>query len=279
MPANGGRGKGKGLDAQAVRNFRSSVAKLKKKGIVSPRVDARSQAPTRYMRAKVRKFADVLEGRAIAVAAPRHIREQYTSRDLLEARGRFLIAPKEFEHQRARLRRDMVQMIRPLKNGQEEYVILPWKANDLYELVGKLKTDPEAIDKLKEPDEYFSFRLFGHNAGDSFEDTDALIRDLEFYLPRLGAKKDVVKHITFQRFKGAVTEEGRNPNQGTEPKVKYNSNENRRRDRGTYEIQRDKIRAARKAKMRSLETPDQTAARLERQKKYQRQYRKDTKGK
>jgi hypothetical protein len=269
----GNSGRGKGLDPQALRAFRSSVAKLKRKGIVSPRVDARSQRATRYMRAKVRKFNDVLEGRAIAVPAPRAVREQYSSKDLLETRGRFLIAPKEFEHQRARLRKGLVQMIRPLKNGQEEYVILPWKANDLYELIDNLKRDPEAIDRLKERDEYFSFRLFGHNASDSFEDTEALIKNLEYYLPRLGSKTNVVKHITFQRFKGAVDDYGRNPREGTEPRVPYNSHPKERRVKGSYELQRDKVRAARKAKARSLETPEQRTARLEKQKRYQSRYR------
>lgn len=52
------------LNARQLRKFRSEVAKLKAAGLVSKNKDARSQKPTRYMRAKVEANRDVLEGRA-----------------------------------------------------------------------------------------------------------------------------------------------------------------------------------------------------------------------
>lgn len=55
----------------SIREFRSAVAKLKAAGLVSHRVDARSQQPTRYMRGQVKKFADVLTGKAKVVEAPK----------------------------------------------------------------------------------------------------------------------------------------------------------------------------------------------------------------
>lgn len=60
----------KGLSGQELKAFRSKVSKLKAKGLVGKRVDARSQKPTRYMREQVAKFNDVLEGRAKVVTAP-----------------------------------------------------------------------------------------------------------------------------------------------------------------------------------------------------------------
>lgn len=46
-------------------------------GLVSKRVDARSQRDTKYMRGQVKKFADVLEGRAKAVKVPRATAKEY----------------------------------------------------------------------------------------------------------------------------------------------------------------------------------------------------------
>lgn len=73
----------------SIREFRSAVAKLKAVGLVSARVDARSQAPTRYMRGQVRKFADVLSGKAKVVTAPKRS-------DLAEYRegGRYIVKGK-----------------------------------------------------------------------------------------------------------------------------------------------------------------------------------------
>lgn len=57
----------KSLSGSQLRKFRSDVAKLKAKGLVSKRVDARSQQPTRHMLAQIKKFAPVLQGKASVV--------------------------------------------------------------------------------------------------------------------------------------------------------------------------------------------------------------------
>lgn len=57
--------------ALQLRKFRSDVARLKSLGLVSKRIDARKQRATKYMRGQVRKFADVLSGKAKAVHVPK----------------------------------------------------------------------------------------------------------------------------------------------------------------------------------------------------------------
>lgn len=262
----------KALDKQ----YRANAAKLKKLGVLTKRVNARAKI-THSTRTKINKFRDVLEGRAIPVRAPKEIREAYRDKGTLDVRGPFVIAPKEFANQRARISRGMIQIVRPLKNGQEEYVILPWRANDLYDLVERMRDDPDALDNLKMADEYFSFRLYGHNATDAFPDTKELREHLQHYLSRLGSRNDVIKHITFQRFKGGLTEMGRNTHPSPEKQVPYNSNVDkkgrRRYIKGTYEKQRDARRAAAKAKQRANETPEERKKRLEKQRIRQAQYR------
>jgi hypothetical protein len=79
MPSKGkgSRQAVKGLHGTELRKFRSDVAKLKASGLVGPRVDARSQKPTRYMRDQVRQYRDVIEGRAKVVKLPRDQAKRY----------------------------------------------------------------------------------------------------------------------------------------------------------------------------------------------------------
>lgn len=56
-PKSKSQTKNKKTDAATLREFRSQVAKLKKLGAVSKKVDARSQKFTRYMRAKIKSHA------------------------------------------------------------------------------------------------------------------------------------------------------------------------------------------------------------------------------
>lgn len=278
-----GSGKGKGLSGQALKQFRSDVAKLKKKGIVSGRVDARKQSATKYMQAKVRKYRDVLDGTAIAVPAPRNVRDQYTTKGVLEARGKMLIAPREFENQRARLKKGLVHVSRALKNGTEEYVILPFRPVDMPDLINQLKADP-TLDGLKREDEMFAFRLFGHNSSDGFFDMEELVDHVERNYKHLfngSSSSDAVKHITFQRFRnnGSTI----NPNQSTEPKLDTYMPRNKRgqaldgRPEGSYEMEKKRRAAYRKAQQRDNETDKQRASRLLRQKIRQSKHRAKTK--
>lgn len=76
-----------------IRKFRSDVAKLKSLGLVSKRVDARSQKPTRYMREQVKKFGDVLEGRAKVIHVPHKVAKEYS--EAYRAKRNRIVVPAE----------------------------------------------------------------------------------------------------------------------------------------------------------------------------------------
>lgn len=89
----------KSLSGSQLRSFRSAVAALKSKGLVSKRVDARSQRPTRYMVAQVKKFDDVLTGKAQVVTVKRGagksaIENAKAYGDSFARKGRKLVVPK-----------------------------------------------------------------------------------------------------------------------------------------------------------------------------------------
>lgn len=82
----------KKINNSQVKKFRSDVAKLKAAGLVSNRVDARSQRETRYMKSQVKKFADVLEGKAKAVkVSKRGEAKEFSDRFL--TKGKTVVIP------------------------------------------------------------------------------------------------------------------------------------------------------------------------------------------
>lgn len=64
------RKKPNGKSGQAIRQYRSQVAALKKAGLVSPKIDARSHKPTRYMLGQIERYRNVLNGTATSVRVP-----------------------------------------------------------------------------------------------------------------------------------------------------------------------------------------------------------------
>lgn len=85
--------RGQALSGSDLKKFRADVAKLKKQGLVSKRVDARSQKPTRYMRKQVKTFEPVLQGRARVVTVPREIAKEYG--EAYSRKGRHVVVPAE----------------------------------------------------------------------------------------------------------------------------------------------------------------------------------------
>jgi hypothetical protein len=83
------------LKGSQLKAFRHAVARLKDMGLVSKRVDARSQRSTRYMREQVEKrFAKVLSGEAVAVKVPRRkFLEGF--KEGFDVKGRSVIIPVE----------------------------------------------------------------------------------------------------------------------------------------------------------------------------------------
>lgn len=246
-----------------IRQIRSEVSKLKKAGIVSPRIDARTYQPSRYMLSKLKQNADIIAGEVIAVKAPKKVREKYVEKGLFEARGSVLIVPKDAANQRARITRGLVETTRPLKYGEEVRIILPFKAADMEGVANRLKNDP-TLDGMKNPDELFGFRLFGHNmATIGFPDADELADYILTRYAHLFSGKNgsaAVKQFVLFRFKSRDSQLADAPQSG---KV-YTPRKKREENTWSYD-RRLKRDAARKKKERERETPEQRQNRLDKQ--------------
>jgi hypothetical protein len=260
------RAKAKKLLANAgkdLRTVRHEVSVLKKAGIVSHKINARSYLPSRYMLSKIKKNVDILTGEAVPVPAPRKVRKLYTDKGLFEQRGSALIVPKEYANQKTRIRRGFVEIVRPLGMGEERRIILPFKATDMEAVATRLRDDP-SLGGLKEPDELFGFRLFGHNmATIGFPDSDELADYILTRYQHLFSGKngrEAVKHFVLFRFKARDSQLSEAPREG---KIYHPKKRTPQSD--WYANLKREREAARKKKQREKETPDERKNRLDRQ--------------
>lgn len=170
----------KGLSGEALRAFRHSVAGLKKKGLVSPRVDAHSQKPTRYMQAKVRSLAGVFSGEQAAVKVKPAIARQYKEAGFRVINQR-VVLPKDLSEV-AGVRRGLAAFSAPLAPGiVQQRVVLPFGPRNIDDFLDKVRTDPASINRLKADGEYFAFTFFGRMSLATFEDIELLAEYLEHY--------------------------------------------------------------------------------------------------
>jgi hypothetical protein len=166
-----------------LRQFRSDVAKLKKLGLVSKKVSARSQEPTRYMVGQVRKFANVIKGEAKAITVPKIELPLYKASGL-KTKGRKAVIPAP--------RNAKVRRTKP-KNGVPQYEVSIPSPNGgpgvrvEYPL---LLADTEARAKLaayvaKLPNlkkgQFYVFRFDGYMSGQTFSGPEAKEAMLEYF--------------------------------------------------------------------------------------------------
>lgn len=256
-----------------LRSVRSDVSKLKKAGLVSKRVDVRSYQPTRYMLSKIKKNADIISGEAVAVRAPKDVREKYRDKGIFETRGSAVIVPREYANQRTRVSRGMIEISRALGNGEERRLVLPFKATDMQDVAQKLRSDP-SLEGMKKPDELFGFRLFGHNmATFGFPNAEELADYIETRYSHLFSGKQgrsAVKHFELVRFKskGSMLEEGPSANKQYHPRYEKGT------PKHDWIVSRRKERdAMRKKKEREKETPEERTKRLDAQRRRSAQNR------
>lgn len=81
-----------GLGDLSIREYRSALAKAKRAGLVSSKIDARSHKPTRYMRGQLAKFSNVVKGNAKAVKLPKREQAKAYS-DLYKVKGKLVAVP------------------------------------------------------------------------------------------------------------------------------------------------------------------------------------------
>jgi hypothetical protein len=247
-----------------VKDVRRDVRTLQKAGLASARLDVKHYQPSRYMISKLKRNVDIITGKAVAIVAPKDIRQKYAATGTFEERYGKLIVPRDYEHQRTRISRGLVEVTGRLKWGDERRIILPFKAADMQDVAFKLQTDP-TLEGLKNPDELFGFRLFGHSmATFGFPDAAMLADYILTHYAHLfkgNNGREGIRHFELIRFKsrGSRLEDGPEsekiyaPRKKPKPVKDWLYNRQLRKD------------ALRKRRERDKETAQEKAERVEKQ--------------
>jgi hypothetical protein len=251
-----------------IREIRSQVAALKRAGIVSKNIDARSYQPTKYMLNKIKRNRDILEGQSIAIKAPKNVREKYKDAGTFETRGSSIIVPKEKADQRGRIKKGLVETRGKLKNGEWRKVILPFKASDMQQIAERLMTDP-SLDGLKDPLELWGASIFGHPLASGFGWPDAselgdyILRNYQHLFSGKN-KQTAIKNFELVRF---ITVDSNMTDDMIGTPRQIDDEWKRRNKQGNeWSIRKRKERRAAQAKdRREKETPEQRKNRLEKQ--------------
>lgn len=164
--------------SENLRKFRSDIASLKRKGLISG-VDARSAVPSRKLNKALDKYDAVLSGKASAVKLSKKGLKEYQDLgrpyEVAAPKGlpRRVIIPHE-PGERVTVSHGKVRIANP---AGVRRTVVPVKFHNLPQYFKGLRKSGM---KLQEG-EYFAFRFYGNRSHKIFRSIDALVNSLEHY--------------------------------------------------------------------------------------------------
>lgn len=163
---------------EKLRKFRSDIAALKKRGLISG-VDARTAKPNRRLNAVLDKYDAVISGKASAVKLDKKGLAEYKALgkpyEIAAPRGlaRRVIVPHE-PGERVTVSHGKVTI-----HGQPGVTrtVLPVKYHNLEQYLNELAKSKQTLGK----NEYFAFRFYGNRSHKIFRTMGALVNQLQHY--------------------------------------------------------------------------------------------------
>jgi hypothetical protein len=261
------------------KEYRSYISRLKKSGIVSKKIDARSHKPTRHMADKIRKYKDVASGAAMAIPAQKvrpDLIDQYVKQGTAQLRDKFFIRSKSHAREKLSVERGLLKTTIPLKNGESDVIYLPFSAANFNEYLEMLKNREDEINQMKGPTEQFGFQIYGHNSLSGQPDVEHLINYIETryesILKNRRASREIMRDQEFVllRFRNKY---GKPLDEPYLYRKRYSRTNATGRDDDRYYYENRERRGRemlRKRRQRKNETDEQKQKRLERQREYDR---------
>lgn len=263
-----------------VREYRKELKTLQKQGIVSKRITPRTHKPTRYMLGKIKQFKGVAIGREIALPINKispHRAREYIEKGMARQIGNFITRPRTSPKEKIDVFKDHIRTTTELNRGQEEVILFPARLEDMNDVLEWLSENEDKINELKGPRGQLGFQLSGHNSRTGLANVRELIKYLMRYDgtdPRLrgnifnGHSKQIVTEFVLIRFRPAVGETVQPHMEPYYGKKRYSASHDKHAIRN--EQHKRKAARERKARQRLAEDREQHAARIERQRNYDR---------
>lgn len=189
----------------SLRKFRHSISVLKKQGLVSKTVDARSAKPSdkstgKKLQTIVDGFDDVISGKLTALKVKPSKLKQFRKAGYETAKGRVLVPHGSTE--KAKLVKGEVNIISTEKGLVR--IQIPVEFHNLKQYLTDIARNKKRINQMKRDNEYFGFRFFGNNSTALYSNVEAAIADLRKYETVLAAhsrykQKEVYRNIEIIR--------------------------------------------------------------------------------
>jgi hypothetical protein len=160
-----------------IREFRHKVSVLKWKGLVPNTFDGRSVKPTPALKKSIRKFKDVLEGRAVAVKLPfAEIKRQQRAGGYIVAKPKGLpprvLVTKLDPDEKIGVTHGRIYHKQP---SGISYVELSIPLNrDIESYLKELAKNKDLINRMKRNDQKWAFNFFGHHSIATFSNIEFL---------------------------------------------------------------------------------------------------------
>jgi len=187
--------------AAELRAFRRQVSILKKKGLVSKRTDARKQKPTRYMTAKVKALAEVIEGKHVPVKLDHKTALRYKDAGFFVYGDRVVVSKGQAETVRRDKSSGLI-LISPL-GGRLPYekVVMPYSIKNIEGFLAaasKSPPDPQLFAAKKNKADHWAFTYHGNNSLSTFADLGLLGEYLVRYINLLDDPRNFQYFILYR---------------------------------------------------------------------------------
>lgn len=159
-----------------VKAFRSEIAKLKRKGLVSKKYDARKVTPTKYLKKQIKEFAAVLRGEATAVTIKKKETRKAYQETGYQTKGKKVIIPLA-KNEKITVTHGKVVRTQKMPMGTYQHIDIPIKYVNLRQYLEDLRRSDFKLSK----DEQFAFRFFGGESISTFANIEVLINKLMRY--------------------------------------------------------------------------------------------------
>lgn len=164
-----------------IRAFRSAVAKLKRKGLLDPSIDARSVKPSRSLDKKLNALQHILDDDAEAVLlSPAETRKKkQQGYRVVKAKGQKarVIVPI-YDGEKVSVKKG--ELVIHHKSGVEE-INIDVDVNNPESLRRWVRNNQKRIERMRKRNEVFAFKLKGFNSWDTYGHIDQLIDRLLTY--------------------------------------------------------------------------------------------------
>ncbi|MDE2101029.1 MAG: hypothetical protein KGL39_27530 [Patescibacteria group bacterium] len=151
---------------QELKEFRHDVAILKRKGLIDKQIyDARSVKPTKYLKSQIKKFADVIAGKATPVKVNKAKAKDYARQGYTVKNGRVVVP--HLENEKVYSTHGDFRVAASGRGGKIVKINLGLDKHDLNKWIDDLRNSRY---KLKS-DELLMFQFYGNNSYGAYGNT------------------------------------------------------------------------------------------------------------